>query len=52
MNVEGPENLHKEWVKAQGGKTNQGPTPYKTLNLRGRIVCGKSKSFAIGGSSR
>jgi len=31
MNVEGPENLHKEWVKAQGGKTNQGPTSHKTL---------------------
>ena len=31
MNVEGPENLHKEWVKAQGGKTNQGPTLHKTL---------------------
>ena len=26
LNVEGPENLHKEWVKGQGGKTNQGPT--------------------------
>ena len=31
MNVEGPENLHKEWVKAQGGKTNQGPTSHRTL---------------------
>ncbi len=31
MNVEGPENLHKEWVKGQGGKTNQGPTSHKTL---------------------
>ena len=30
MNVEGPENLHKEWVKAQGGKTNKGPTLHKT----------------------
>jgi hypothetical protein len=31
MNVEGPENLHKAWVKGQGGKTNQGPTSHKTL---------------------
>ena len=34
MNVEGPENLHKEWdqwVNGQGGKTNQGPTSHKTL---------------------
>ena len=31
MNVEGPENLHKEFVKAQGGTTNQGPTLPKTL---------------------
>ena len=34
MNVEGPENLRKEWVKAQGGKTNQGPTLHKTLMTR------------------
>jgi hypothetical protein len=31
MNVEGPENCHKAWVKAQGGKTNQGPTSHKTM---------------------
>ena len=31
MNAEGPENLHKEFVKAQGGTTNQGPTLPKTL---------------------
>jgi len=30
-NVEGPENLHKEWVKMQGGKTNQGSSSQKTM---------------------
>jgi len=30
MNVEGPENLCKEWVKEQRGKTNQSPTLHKT----------------------
>ena len=33
MNVEGPENLHKEWVKRQGGKTNQGATSHKTMMM-------------------
>jgi len=33
LNVEGPENLHKEWVKGQGGKTNQGPTSHKTMMM-------------------
>ena len=26
--------LHEEWVKVQGGKTNQGPTLHKTLMTR------------------
>ena len=30
-NVEGPDNLHKEWVKMQGGKTNQGSSSQKTM---------------------
>ena len=31
LNVEGPENLHKDWVKRQGGKTNQGSSSQKTM---------------------
>ena len=30
-NVEGPENKHKEWVKNQGGKTNQGSSSHRTM---------------------
>ena len=31
LNVEGPEKSHKEWVKRQGGKTNQGSTSHRTM---------------------
>lgn len=31
MSCEGPEFNHKKWIKAQGGKTNQGQTANKTM---------------------
>ena len=31
MSCDGPENNHKKWIKAQGGKTNQGQTANKTM---------------------
>ena len=32
-NVEAPELAHKNWIKQQGGKTNQGPAQQKSMMI-------------------
>lgn len=32
-NVEAPELAHKNWIKQQGGKTNQGPAAQKSMMI-------------------
>jgi len=50
MSCDGPENNHKKWIKAQGGKTNQGQTANKTmmnLNYGKRPVRCYAKPFKV-----